>query len=81
MEDNEKTASEIARGIHPQGYGAIMSFTGTREFTARVKRPELPLHEGQGPQPRLRAPERGQRVHRGVLHDEQGRPQGQDPAA
>ena len=36
MEDNEKTASEIARGIHPQGYGAIMSFTGTREFTARV---------------------------------------------
>ena len=36
MEENEKTASEIARGIHPNGYGAIMSFTGTREFTARV---------------------------------------------
>ena len=36
MEENEKTASEIARGIHPRGYGAIMSFTGTREFTARV---------------------------------------------
>ena len=69
MEENEKTASEIARGIHPRGYGAIMSFTGTREFTARVNGLSFRFTKGTDLNHVSVHRNGGQRVHRGVLHD------------
>jgi hypothetical protein len=35
MRDIDRNAAAIARGLHPNGYGGIMSCTGAREFVAR----------------------------------------------
>ena len=35
MQDIDRSAAEIARSLHPNGYGGIMSCTGAREFVVK----------------------------------------------